>query len=355
VNAVLRSIRTSNPGLYIRQDDAFRLFDTLFNLEAAERELYRRILFNGGIKGRHIALDAPEDITSQDQDQLIERFLRFGRSTAAAAAARALETAGLTGPDIGLVIVNTCTGYLCPGLTSYLAEDLRLSKNTKVIDLMGMGCGGAIPNLETASSFLSRKPDLLALCVSVEICSATIFMEPDPSLVVSNCIFADGAAAAVLQSSAVAKKDGTARFLDFESGLYPEHRDRLQYRTENHRLRNVLDVRVPSIASRSIAQVVDRLLARNGLQRNAISQWIVHPGGQRILDRVRKTFDFDREALAASYEILLEYGNMSSPSVLFVLERVLRTRNPGRGELGILVSFGAGFTVFATLVEFLRK
>ena len=354
MHAVLQSIRTANPGLYIRQADAFRVFDTLFQLEAAERELYRRILLNGRIRGRYIALDAPEEITNQDQDALIGRFLRFGRTTAAVAATGALQASGLSGSDVGLVIVNTCTGYLCPGLTSYLAEDLHLSRDTKVIDLMGMGCGGAIPNLETASGYLSNKPDLVVLSISVEICSATIFMDPDPSLVVSNCIFGDGAAAAVLQSSAGSKKDPTLQFLDFESGLYPEHRERLKYRTENHRLRNVLDVRLPSIASRAIAEVTDRMLQRNGLQRDQISHWMVHPGGQRILDSVQKLFTFQYEELSPSYEILHEYGNMSSPSVLFVLERVLRTRNPGRGELGVLVSFGAGFTVFATLVEFLR-
>jgi len=353
VHTVLQTVKSANPDLYVRQEDAFGLFDTLFSFEYAERELYRKILLNGQIRGRHIALDSPEDITNQDQDQLIGRFLRFGRTTAAAAAARALETSGFCGSDVGLVIVNTCTGYLCPGLSSYLAEDLHLSKDTKVIDLMGMGCGGAIPNLETACGFLSRKPELIVLCISVEICSATIFMDPDPGLVVSNCIFADGAAAAVLQSSEADTSKSSLRFVDFESGLYPEHRSRLQYRTENHRLRNVLDARLPAIASRAIAEVTDRLLERNGIERNAISHWMVHPGGQRILDRIQQRFGFDNGALSSSHEILREYGNMSSPSVLFVLERVLRTRDPRQGELGILVSFGAGFTVFATLVEFL--
>ena len=346
----LRSLATANPPLYVRQDEVFRIFDLLFSLEDKERELYGRILSNNAIRGRHIALENLEDIVQQDPDQLSARFLKFGRQLAGDAAEGALAAAGCDAAGIDAIIVNTCTGYLCPGLSTYVAEALGVGSSTRLLDIMGMGCGGALPNLEAAAAHLAVHPGHRVLSVSVEVCSATIFMDPDPGLVVSNCLFGDGAAAAVLERSPSGQ--GLAGLVGFRSGVYPEHRSRLQYRTENHRLRNVLDVRVPVIAAQYVHEVVQALLEEHGLSQHEVSHWIIHPGGQRVLDRVHRAFGFSNGALQPSHAVLEQFGNMSSPSVLFVLKSILETRPVRSGELGIMVSFGAGFSVFAALVRF---
>ena len=187
------------------------------------------------------------------------------------------------------------------------------------------------------------------LSVAFEVCSATLFMGAAPDLVVSNCIFADGAAAAVLDRSGTT---GPACLLDSEGGVFPQHREALRYRWEDGRLRNSLSARVPAIGARTALQVAGRLLQRRGLTIADVAHWAVHPGGTVVLDRVADVFGLERGDLQDSYDVFREFGNMSSPSVLFVLRRILDLRRPRPGELGMLLSFGAGFTAYATLVAF---
>jgi predicted naringenin-chalcone synthase len=140
--------------------------------------------------------------------------------------------------------------------------------------------------------------------------------------------------------------------VDFASALHPGDRDHLYYRTENSKLRNVLSKDVPEVGARHGQAVVDRLLSNNGLAYDDISHWIVHPGGERVIDAFRDGLGLTDSDLAPSRKILFEYGNMSSASVLFVLKDVLDQRSPTAGEFGVMCSFGAGFSAFAALLEF---
>jgi predicted naringenin-chalcone synthase len=351
MKAVIKSLATANPPKKVTQQGVYQFLNSRFKLEEQEQQLYKKILLNGPISTRHFGLDADEQILLQDQDHLIERFVKYGRLTAANAAQKALKHAKLGPKDVGCVIVNTCTGYLCPGLTSYLVEDLRLSRSVKVIDIAGMGCGAAIPNLECATRIAvsDRRP---VLSVAVEVCSATFFMEPEPDLVVSNCIFADGASAAVVSPANSNDSGRILTLLDFESLVMPKEREALRYRSVQGRLRNMLAKKVPVIAARAVKEVTDRILNRNGLDREQIAFWAVHPGGSLVLERIQKELELPAGALDCSYQTLREYGNMSSPSVMFVLERILNQAKPGKNQKCLLLSFGAGFTTFAALAEF---
>jgi predicted naringenin-chalcone synthase len=421
MKAVLTALATANPKRYATQREICTFLEAHFPMRQQERDLYRELLLDGPIRGRYIAVDEDEEICSQDPDVLIARFERHARRIAAEAARKALDRAGLTPGQVEGLVVNTCTGYLCPGLSSYLMEDLGLPAFTSVLDLMGMGCGGAIPNLEAACRMIQSGARQTVLSLSVEICSATFFLGPDPDLIVSNSIFADGAAAAVLQANLngevssvkcqVPSKDsqgnrmwashpcgmgfqpmnhrqdadatkshgqdarathgrdahatetshgvttsgtvqGLVRFLDFESVTLPRYRQQLRYTTEGGRLRNVLTRSVPVIGAKAAAQVTRRLLDRHGLTARDISRWVVHPGGTQVLKAVGRQLGLSPETLRHSYEIFRDYGNMSSPSVLFVLNRVLTETPPHPGEKALVISFGAGFTAFAALVEF---
>jgi alkylresorcinol/alkylpyrone synthase len=357
MNAVLSALATANPRRYATQEEIYAFLAAHFPMEPEEKELYRQLLLEGPIRGRHIAVDVDEEICSQDADRLIARFATHSRRIAAEAARTALERAGLAPADIEGLIVNTCTGYLCPGLTSYLVEDLGLAAFTSVLDLMGMGCGGAIPNLETACRMIQSGAKKAVLCLSVEICSATFFLGPDPDLIVSNSIFADGASAALLHADGASGLQPPAssllHFIDFESATLPKYREQLRYTSQGGRLRNVLTRNVPVIGAKAVAQVVRRLLDRHSLPQDAIDWWVVHPGGTQVLNAVQREVGLAPEKLRFSYEVFRNYGNMSSPSVMFVLDRILRDARPKPGDTGLLLSFGAGFTAFAALVEFL--
>jgi predicted naringenin-chalcone synthase len=357
MNAVLAALTTANPKRYATQEEIYAFLVAHFQMQAEEKELYRQLLLEGPIRGRHIAVDVDEEICSQDADRLIARFATHSRRIAAEAARKALDRAGLGPADIEGLIVNTCTGYLCPGLTSYLVEDLGLAAFTSVLDLMGMGCGGAIPNLEAACRMIQSGAKKTVLCLSVEICSATFFLGTDPDLIVSNSIFADGASAAVVQAAAAPSPQPPAsellRFIDFESATLPKYREQLRYTSQGGRLRNVLTRNVPVIGARAVAQVVRRLLDRHSLPQEAIDWWVVHPGGTQVLNAVQREIGLAPEKLRFSYEVFRNYGNMSSPTVMFVLDRILHEARPRAGDTGLLLSFGAGFTAFASLIEFL--
>jgi alkylresorcinol/alkylpyrone synthase len=349
---VLRGLATANPPFYVTQDEAYEFMSTRFVLTAEQRALYRRILLEGRIKGRYFGMDAKEDSLETSPDRLLARYLRFARSTAVAAARKAMAEAGVGAAEISGLVVNTCTGYLCPGLSSYIAEDLGLSNAVRARDLMGMGCGAAIPNLETAGGLLARRAEGPVLSIAVEICSATIFPAHEPDLVVSNSIFGDGAAAAVVDLAERVPANGLPRLVDFESGLFPQYREDLRYRSEGGLLRNSLSKRVPVIGGRTITEVSSRLLARHGLAPSAITWWMVHAGGIVVLTQVARALGLDEARLRHSYEVFENYGNMSSPTVLFALRGVLDSGQVRPGERGLLLSFGAGFSAFAALVEF---
>ena len=341
----------ATPPFYATQEEVYEYFASHLNLTSSELDLYGRILLNGKIKGRYLGIDSIADGVDTDPDRLIARFLKFGRATAVDAARYALADAGVEAGEIAGLIVNTCTGYLCPGLSSFIATDLGLSTSIRFQDLMGMGCGGAIPNIEAAAGMLARCCEGPILCVAVEICSATIFPSHEPELVVSNSIFGDGAAAVVLDLASDDRAVGKARIVDFATGLFPEYREELCYQTQGGRLRNHLSPRVPVIGAKMVESVARRLLSRHGLSRNDIDWWVVHPGGTAVLDQVAKKLEVSQEALRFSYEVFENFGNMSSPSVLFVLRRILDSGLTKPGQKGMLLSFGAGFSAFAALVE----
>jgi alkylresorcinol/alkylpyrone synthase len=141
--------------------------------------------------------------------------------------------------------------------------------------------------------------------------------------------------------------------VDFATGLFPQYREELRYRTEGGLLRNHLTKRVPVIGARTVTEVTSRLLARHGLSRQDIGWWAVHPGGTVVLAQVARELELPAEALAYSLNVFENYGNMSSPSVLFVLRKILDDARPQSGQKGMLLSFGAGFSAFAALVEFM--
>jgi predicted naringenin-chalcone synthase len=346
----ITGLGTANPPLRLSQEMAFQVYTNLLPISDRAKSLLERIFVsNNSIGYRHFGIDAIEDVLEQNQDELIARYKRHGVPVAVEAAEKALDNAGLSPQDIDALVVNTCTGYLCPGLTSYVAEALPLRSDIRPFDLQGMGCGAALPNLETAHNFLQVHPNSNVLAIAVEICSATLYLDEAPDILISNALFGDGAAAAVLTNR---PGNGQVQLKGFSAGLYPQDREHLHYRTENSKLRNVLSIEVPEVGARRSKEVIDRLLAQSGKGYDDIQHWIVHPGGERILDAVKDGLDLPEGSLEASRTVLYNYGNMSSASVLFVLDEVLRNHEPQAGDTGLMCSFGAGFGAYAGLLEF---
>jgi len=302
---------------------------------------------DNGIVTRHLALDTLEEVFAMTPDVLHARFVAHAPRLATQAAERALAAARTPPEDIDAILVSTCTGYLCPGLTSYVGERLGLRPDVLALDLVGQGCGAALPNLQTASSLLAAGQGQRVLAICVEVCSAAFYLDDDAGVLISACLFGDGAGAAVLAPAA----HGGRRVRWTASGSLhkPDDRDRLRFEQKNGMLRNILTPEVPDLAAEYVSTVLDTTLARSRVTRDQIAAWILHPGGRDVLQALRNRLSLPPAAVRWSEDILREHGNMSSPSVLFVLQAALAAGAPG--GLWWMSSFGAGFSCHGALLE----
>ena len=286
-----------------------------------------------GIARRHFAvpeIDAVFDLTA---DQLNAAFRTEAPRLAGRALAGALAQAGVKATELDALLICTCTGYLCPGITSYVAEQLGLRPNAFLQDLVGLGCGAAIPTLRAASHILAAQPNAIAACVAVEVCSAAFYLDDDPGVLISACLFSDGAAATVWRGTP--GPDGLKAF-EFNTTHLPAERDKLLFEQRDGKLRNLLHRTVPELAAGAVAQLWRERSAR------PVSRVVAHSGGRDVLEALAPVLE--PHSLAASTNILRDYGNMSSPSVLFALAETMKDGPPnGTGDFW-LVSFGAGFS-----------
>jgi predicted naringenin-chalcone synthase len=313
-------------------------------LNARSLGLIRATFSHPGIRKRHFAVDDPAQIMDESPDRKIARFTEKAIELAGQAVTKALDQAGVSAEDVTCLVVNTCTGYICPGISTYLIERLGLPGNTRVYDLVGSGCGGAIPNLQVAESLLKTNGGVV-VSVAVEICSSVFQMGNDLSLILSNALFGDGAAAAVLVSSPAGFE------LVASAGRYvPEQRDAIRFVHKQGQLHNQLSTKLPDLVRKAAAAVVADLLASQGLQTADIRHWAFHTGGEKIINAVRDEIGVPEEQLLATRTTLAQYGNMSSPTVWFVLEEILRN-GISAGECCVMVAYGAGLSAHACLLR----
>ena len=308
-------------------------------------QFYQRFLADPGIENRHFSLDTLDDIYAETADQAIDRFQQTATQIGSGAVRKCLAASGLAPAQVDALIVTTCTGYLCPGLTSYIAQQIGLRPDIFSLDLTGIGCGAALPALRAGSQFLQSHPQSRALVVCVEVCSAAFSWGDEIDLILSNVIFADGAAACLMSNGL--SQTGMA-LMDFESILWPEYRDDLRFRSREARLCNVINKSVPGIAAKAVKSLHDQLAAR---AKVPFRHYAVHPGGRRILDAIEEALELKPQQLLRSREVLRDYGNMSSPSILFVLKKILEEDRPQKGEPLAFFSFGAGFSAFGAVIE----
>ena len=318
-------------------------------LRAPSRALLERVLTGEhGVRTRHRALERLADAFVIDPDALAQRFSRHAPELATRAARRALDRAGMRPQEIDALVVSTCTGYLCPGLTSHVGERVGLRNDILGLDLVGQGCGAAWPNLRAAEALLAAGRAAHVLCVCVEVCSAALYIDDDPGVLVSACLFGDGAGAVVV-SQEWSGEGRRAEWRDAASLTDPGQRDALRMETRNGLLRNVLSREVPQLAAERANQVLEKLLSKHRMQRKDIAAWIWHAGGRTVLERLRAVAGLGEPDTRRSAQLLERFGNLSSPFVLFVLEKALEERAPSGPWW--LSSFGAGFTCHGALLD----
>ena len=323
--------------------EAIRASSQYAALSSRSHAILRKVLTgNNGIEARHLALDPLSEAFDFTPDAMHARFKRVAPQIGTEAARRALVESGRKPEEIGALVVATCTGYLCPGLSSYIGERLGLSRNAQLLDLVGLGCGAAVPALRTASALLGETENVLVICL--EVCSAAMYLDDDPGVLISACLFGDGAAA-VIGSRKPQPGVREVRMTRAESLHVPEAREKLRFEHRHGLLRNILAPDVPVLSAGFATDV----LARADIAPADISEWLFHSGGRDVLREIVKRIGLSEHAVRHSTEVLREYGNMSSPSCLFSLRRAL-DENAAGGKWW-LASFGAGFSSHGAILE----
>ncbi len=333
----LHALATAVPAMRFAQSDCWEILQrspARARLSKRSRLILHSILTHDhGIATRHFAMPDIERVFDRTSDELNATFRTEGPALAGRALALALDRANLRAADLDALIICTCTGYLCPGLTSYVAEQLGVRTDAFLQDLVGLGCGAAIPALRAASHVLAANPAATVACIAVEVCSAAFYLDDDPGVLISACLFGDGAAATIWRAT---PGPSGLRAFDFNTLHLPADRDKLRFEQRDGKLRNLLDPSVPSLA----ASAAEKLWSARGPR--PIARVVTHTGGRDVLNALAPVVA--PHTLDASARVLRTHGNMSSPSVLFALEVTLSETAPSAAGDFWLVSFGAGFS-----------
>jgi predicted naringenin-chalcone synthase len=348
----LRAIGTSTPpSRYTKAQclEAFQRSGWYARLDPRSHLIARTVLQrDNGIEARRLALASLDEVFTIDPDTLDRRFLAHAPKLASEAAGRALHAARLEASAIDAVVVSTCTGYVCPGLSGYVVEQLGLRRDVQAYDLVGQGCAAALPNLQLGRSLLASGAAEHVLSVCAEVSSAAMYLDNDPGVLISACLFGDGAGAAVLSR----QPDTEGRRIEWKDGaslIEPAQRKALMFEQKEGMLRNILTREVPVLAADYAHRVLETVLLRAGLNSGDIAAWIMHAGGRDVLLALERRFELDGEAFRYSAAMLREYGNLSSAFVYFVLEAALADGAPGGWWW--LSSFGAGFSCHGALLR----
>lgn len=278
-------------------------------------------------------------------------------ATAPALAARAsraaLDDARLRPESVTHLVTVSCTGFMAPGIDAAVIERLGLPATTARTHVGFMGCHGSLNALRVAGSFVATEPTNVVLVCSVELCSLHFAYGWDPDMMVANALFADGAGAVVGSGGAGVGTGGAGeadawRVAASGTFLVPETAEDMTWRIADHGFRMTLSARVPDLIQGSLASFMRAWLAKEGLAPDDVATWAVHPGGPRVLTAVGAALGLERAASEVSREVLAECGNMSSATILFILERLRARRAP---RPCVALAFGPGLVAEAVLIR----
>jgi len=340
------SIGTAVPPRRYTQDEIYTLAARHSSFYRSER--VRQIFMNSDIEFRHLSFDIDRFNPQETLDDLHERFHDSSIAIGKEAIRKCLAAAGNNESDVDYIIAVSCTGYLCPGLTSILSKELGLRRNIQRADLLGMGCAGAMPGLQRAFDFVKAYPEKKALLISVEICSACYYIDDSLETVVGNAICGDGAAAVLVgmtEDSAFPKIHG------FATHLEPALLDAVGFEQRQGRLRINLSKDIRSLAGELSQKVLEDLLTSHQLSKQQITHWIVHSGGRKVIDNIMNVLSLSDTQLGNSKAVLRNYGNMSSPTVLFVLKETMEHSRLNAGDLGFMLALGPGLAAEGALLS----
>lgn len=306
-------------------------------------------IFENAMVDRRYSMLSPEDVfcaTSFEEKNNI--YMREGIKLGTKALADALEKANWKPEDLDYIITVSCTGIMIPSLDAYLINNLKLRQDIIRLPVTEMGCVAGVSGMIYARNFLQSNPGKRAAVIAVESPTAT-FQLHDYSManIVSAAIFGDGAACVLLSSH---EADNGPEVIGSSMYHFYDATDLMGFDLTNTGFKMVLDVAVPDNIEQHFPQVIHPFLEQHGLDISAVKHMIFHPGGKKIIEVVENLFAATGQNLNETKAVLAQYGNMSSATVLYVLERFMDS-NPATGDVGLMLSFGPGFSAQRLLLK----
>jgi alkylresorcinol/alkylpyrone synthase len=334
----IAAVATATPGQRFTQAELL----AIFGYADAQR---RGFFEHSDIETRHMYVSGKDCRPDEDVDALGARFRAGALELGEAAARRALARAGWRASDVDFIATTTCTGRLTPSLDAHLVARLGCRADVQRVHIGDTGCASALVALQQAWNHLHAFPAHKALVLAVEICSTTYFMDDRLESAVAHAIFADGAGAVGLSADGAGPRVVAHRTL-FRS----EHLDAMGFEYPGGRHRVVLSKDVRRIGPAMFGEMAGILMNVQGLKREDVRYWVLHSAGRRVLDRAGRLLELSEGQLAHTRSVLRTFGNMSSATILFVLEETLRAESPVPGDWGVMIGLGPGFAAEGVLL-----
>ncbi len=310
------------------------------------RRLHRHV----GVDGRYLSIPKEEYMTMKTWGEANKHWIRTAVELGEKAVAGALAGAGLDGHNVGAFFFISVTGISSPSIDALLVNKMGLCRNIRRVPIFGLGCVAGAAAISRAADYVKAYPDQVAIVLSVELCSLTLQRE-DISManLISSGLFGDGAAAVIVAGANCGL--GGPSILATRSVFYPDTEEMMGWDISEKGFRIVLSREIPNLVRNNLAHDVDEFLATRGLTRADIGSWALHTGGPKILEATAEALALNDGQLDVSWECLRRTGNLSSASVLVVLDEVMKNRRPDPGTLGILAAMGPGFCSELVLLE----
>jgi predicted naringenin-chalcone synthase len=308
-----------------------------------------RLLFQrAGIQRRFTAIPGEYHNIFRGTQERNLTFMQEGLPLGAETVQRALDTSGVATRDIDQFSIISCTGYDLPFLDLQIAGQLGMRRDLRRTCILGMGCYAAFPGLNRSRDVVMANPQQHALMLSVELCSLHFQPGDDTENVIVSALFGDGAAAAVIGYDDT--NDGPM-LVDSLTRCEYNTLEHMAFHLTDHGMQMVLSAYVPEILGANVEEFVDDLLTRNQLQRSDVKFWGLHPGGLKIMQHIERRLELEPDDLRFSRAVLKQYGNMSSATILFVLDEIIKSGKPEKGDYALLLAFGPGLTMESCLLR----
>lgn len=338
----IAAVGSALPANYYDQETLTQYLVAAFANDPAAARRLPQLHANTRVRGRHLALPLEEYAALTDFTACNRQWLRCALDLGERAARQALDRAGLQPQDVDAIFFSTVTGLASPSVEARLMNRMQMRTDVRRVPMFGVGCVAGAAAVSRAADYLRGAPRGVALVLTIELCSLTLQRE-DRSVanLISTGLFGDGAAAAIVVGSE-RRADGP-RIAATRSVFYPDTEDVMGWDIGAHGFRIVLSPDVPVVARERVPADVDTFLRDHGLARADITSWVCHPGGPKVLQALQDGLGVGAEALRCSWDNLERRGNLSSASVLLILEETLRHHRPKAGSKGMMLAMGPGF------------